>query len=49
MKDYEISYCTSMGDCSLMCYSWEVVSILRTLVHMALQGFQFSNVTIKRL
>ena len=49
MKNYFISYRTKLGDAALKCYQWEVAGILRNMVHMALQGHQFSNVTITKL
>ncbi len=46
---YKVSYTHSKGDTSLNCYDWEVAGILRNLTHMALQGFEFSHVTIKAI
>lgn len=49
MKNYMISYRHTLGEASMLCYSWEVGSILRSLTLLALQGHQFSNVTINRV
>ena len=49
MKDYVISYTHSLGCASIMCYRWEVASVLRNITHLALQGHSFDNVTIKRV
>lgn len=46
---YSISYHHALGDASIRCYAWEVAGILRNMVHMALQGHEFSNVTISRI
>lgn len=46
MKDYEIIYSTSLGECSLLCYQWELGAVLWSLFHMAMRGFKLSNVTI---
>jgi hypothetical protein len=47
--DYVISYHHVLGDAALRCAKWEVAGILRNMVHMALQGHEFSNVTITKL
>lgn len=47
--DYYISYHHVLGEAVLRCNSWEVAGILRNMVHMALQGHQFSNVTITKI
>ena len=49
MKDYVISYTHKLGECSMMVYSWEVASILRNMALLAIDGHQFSNVTMKRV
>lgn len=49
MKDYLISYTHTLGACSMMVYSWEVASVLMNMALMAIDGHQFSNVTLKRL
>lgn len=49
MKEYVISYTHVLGDAALRCYSWEVAGILRNLVHLALNGHEFSNVTITKI
>lgn len=49
MKDYEISYTHRLGVCSMMCYSWEVASILRNLALWAIDGHQLSNVTLMKV
>lgn len=46
---YEINYFTSLGEVSFLCKAWEVASVLRNMVHLALQGHQFSNVTLRKL
>ena len=46
---YFISYHHQLGDAAIRCYGWEVAGILRNMVHMALQGHQFSNVTITKI
>ena len=46
---YCISYHHVLGDAALRCYGYEVAGILRNMVHMALQGHEFSNVTITKL
>jgi hypothetical protein len=46
---YYISYHHSLGDASLRCYAWEIVGILRNMVELALQGHEFSNVTITKI
>ena len=46
---YEINYRTNLGDVSFLCKAWEVASILRNMMHLALQGFTFSNVTLRKL
>lgn len=46
---YFVSYHHSLGDAVINCYSWEVAGILRNMVHMAVQGHKFSNVTITRV
>lgn len=46
---YYVSYHHSLGDTSIRCYAWEVAGILRNMVHMAIQGHKFSNVTIVRV
>ena len=46
---YFISYHHTLGDASLKCHAWEVAGILRNMVHMALQGHTFSNVTITKI
>lgn len=45
----QISFTTKLGDCTYICPTWQVASILRNLIHMALQGVEISNVTIKSL
>lgn len=49
MTNYCISYHHSLGDASIRCYAWEVAGILRNMVHMAIQGHKFSNVTITKI
>lgn len=46
---YYISYHHSLGDASLRCYAWEIVGIMRSMVELALQGHEFSNVTITKI
>jgi len=46
---YYVSYRTRVGDASIRCYGWEIAGILRNMVHMALQGQKFSNVTITKI
>ena len=46
---YLVSYHHVLGDATIRCCGSEVAGILRNLVHMALQGHQFSNVTITRV
>ena len=46
---YSISYRHSLGEATIRCYGCEVASILRNMVHLALQGHEFSNVTITRV
>ena len=46
---YYVSYRTTLGDASIKCYAWEIAGILRNMVHMALQGHRFSNVTITKI
>ena len=45
---YYVSYHHVLGDAAIRCYGWEVTGILRNMIHMALQGHKFSNVTITR-
>lgn len=48
--DYEISYTLPMGSFAMRVYKWELASILRNMLHLALhKGIKFSNVTIKSL
>jgi hypothetical protein len=47
--DYEIGYTIPCGKFTMLAYAYEVAGILRNMVHMALQGHQFSNVTITRV
>lgn len=49
IMSYYISYHHSLGDASLRCYAWEIVGILRNMVELALQGHEFSNVTITKI
>ena len=49
MKNYVISYHHSLGDCSIRVYGWEVASVLRNMIHLAIQGHEFSNVTINKV
>jgi hypothetical protein len=49
LMSYSISYHHALGDASIRCYAWEVAGILRNMVHMALQGHEFSNVTITKI
>lgn len=49
MKDYLLSYTHTLGACFMMVYSWEVASVLRNMALMAIEGHQFSNVTMKRV
>ena len=49
MKDYVISYRHALGDCSIRVFGWEIPSILSNMAFMAIQGHEFSNVTINRL
>lgn len=46
---YFVSYRTLLGDASIKCYSWEIAGILRNMMHMAMQGHVFSNVTITKI
>ena len=46
---YEISYTHALGDVAIRCYGYEVASVLRNMVILALQGHSFSNVTITSL
>lgn len=49
LMSYYVSYHHTLGDASIKCYAWEIAGILRNMVHMALQGHSFSNVTITRV
>ena len=46
---YLVSYHHIMGDATIFCSGSEVAGIMRNLVHMALQGHKFSNVTIQKV
>jgi len=49
MKSFIISYHHSLGDCVLPCYEWEVGAILRNLLVLAMDGHNFSSVTISKV
>ena len=49
MISYCISYHHSLGDAALRCYGWEIAGILRNMMHLAIQGHKFENVTITKL
>ena len=46
---YYVSYRHKLGESSIRCYAWEVGIILRNMVELALQGHEFSNVTITKI
>ena len=46
---YYVSYTHSLGFASIACYGWEIAGILLTMSSLALQGHEFSNVTITKV
>ena len=46
---YYVSYRHGLGDAVLRVYEWEIPSVLKNLFSLALQGHEFSNVTITRI
>jgi hypothetical protein len=37
-----------LGEAAIICSQFELAGILRNLIHLAIQGSEFSNLTIKR-